>query len=93
MKSSIKAYQAMKPKLVQPAKEQSQPLSAPGISAVDGHAQPRPCPICGKPAIVEARPFCSKRCADIDLHRWLGGTYAIPVEDKNIDRNDPDDEA
>ena len=25
------------------------------------------------------RPFCSKRCADIDLHRWLGGNYAIPA--------------
>jgi hypothetical protein len=25
------------------------------------------------------RPFCSKRCADVDLHRWLGGVYAIPA--------------
>lgn len=48
---------------------------APGGAA----AQPRPCPICGKPAVLETRPFCSKRCADVDLHRWLGGTYAIPV--------------
>lgn len=39
----------------------------------------KPCPICGKPAFFETRPFCSKRCADIDLHRWLGGTYAIPA--------------
>lgn len=39
----------------------------------------RPCPICGKPAAVATSPFCSKRCADIDLHRWLGGIYAIPV--------------
>ncbi|MDQ0462602.1 endogenous inhibitor of DNA gyrase (YacG/DUF329 family) [Caulobacter ginsengisoli] len=36
------------------------------------------CPICGKPAVQEFRPFCSKRCADVDLHRWLGGSYVIP---------------
>ncbi|MHB8886009.1 MAG: DNA gyrase inhibitor YacG [Methylovirgula sp.] len=41
--------------------------------------QPRPCPICGKPSTVKDRPFCSKRCADIDLHRWLKGSYAIPA--------------
>jgi uncharacterized protein len=40
---------------------------------------PRPCPICGKASSFAARPFCSKRCADIDLHRWLSGTYAIPA--------------
>lgn len=38
----------------------------------------RPCPICGKPAAPDLVPFCSKRCADIDLHRWLSGAYAIP---------------
>ena len=42
-------------------------------------APARPCPICGKPAAFNDRPFCSKRCADIDLHRWLGGVYAIPA--------------
>jgi endogenous inhibitor of DNA gyrase (YacG/DUF329 family) len=36
------------------------------------------CPICGKPASGAAKPFCSKRCADIDLGRWLKGGYAIP---------------
>ncbi|MGB8277823.1 MAG: DNA gyrase inhibitor YacG [Methylovirgula sp.] len=40
---------------------------------------PRPCPICGKPSTVKDRPFCSKRCADIDLHHWLKGSYAIPA--------------
>ena len=39
----------------------------------------RPCPVCGKPAAFSTRPFCSKRCADVDLHRWLGGVYAIPA--------------
>jgi endogenous inhibitor of DNA gyrase (YacG/DUF329 family) len=37
-----------------------------------------PCPICGKPAQEPYRPFCSKRCADVDLQRWLKGGYAIP---------------
>jgi endogenous inhibitor of DNA gyrase (YacG/DUF329 family) len=40
-----------------------------------------PCPVCSKPATDRYRPFCSKRCADIDLHRWLSGSYAIPAED------------
>ena len=39
---------------------------------------PRPCPICSKPSTREAYPFCSKRCADIDLNRWLSGGYSIP---------------
>jgi uncharacterized protein len=43
------------------------------------NAAARPCPICGKPSTLKDRPFCSKRCADIDLHRWLKGSYAIPV--------------
>ena len=37
------------------------------------------CPICGKPAAEASRPFCSRRCADVDLNRWLSGVYAIPV--------------
>jgi len=36
------------------------------------------CPICGKPTVHEHRPFCSKRCAEIDLGRWLKGGYAVP---------------
>ncbi|MCB5410539.1 DNA gyrase inhibitor YacG [Pseudogemmobacter faecipullorum] len=35
------------------------------------------CPICGKPVEQAWRPFCSKRCADLDLARWLGGGYRI----------------
>jgi endogenous inhibitor of DNA gyrase (YacG/DUF329 family) len=41
----------------------------------------RRCPICEKPVVDRFRPFCSKRCADVDLHRWLSGTYAIPVKE------------
>lgn len=45
------------------------------------------CPICGKPAHADYRPFCSKRCADVDLARWLNGSYAIPAAE-----DEPDDE-
>ena len=36
------------------------------------------CPICGKPRVPEFRPFCSRRCADVDLNRWLSGAYVVP---------------
>jgi hypothetical protein len=55
------------------------------------------CPICGRPAEADARPFCSRRCADLDLQRWLSGRYAIPsVEDEaegegTLDRYRDDD--
>ncbi len=38
------------------------------------------CPVCGEPEQARFRPFCSKRCADIDLGRWFKGGYAIPGE-------------
>lgn len=45
------------------------------------------CPICGKPAQPETKPFCSPRCADIDLGRWLGERYVIPgPEDEEMPR-------
>lgn len=37
------------------------------------------CPTCGRPTVVAHRPFCSKRCRDVDLARWLGESYAIPA--------------
>ena len=44
------------------------------------------CPICGKETVAAFRPFCSKRCADVDLNRWLSGVYAVPVtEDEEED--------
>ena len=48
-----------------------------------------PCPICGKMLVPQFRPFCSKRCADVDLNRWLSGVYAVPVkaeEDEDGDK-------
>lgn len=40
-----------------------------------------PCPICGKPAADRYTPFCSKRCADVDLNRWLSEGYSLPSQD------------
>lgn len=45
-------------------------------------ASARGCPICGKPVDQKYRPFCSRRCADVDLNRWLTGAYAIPVTEE-----------
>jgi uncharacterized protein len=45
------------------------------------------CPICGKPAAVGTRPFCSRRCADVDLGRWLTEQYRVPAAP-----TDPDEE-
>jgi endogenous inhibitor of DNA gyrase (YacG/DUF329 family) len=53
------------------------------------------CPICGKPATPEYRPFCSRRCADVDLQRWFSGAYAVPGregEDEGVPDAQPDDD-
>lgn len=48
-----------------------------------------PCPICEDGSIPAYHPFCSKRCADVDLHRWFSGAYAIPaVETDGYDEDD-----
>ena len=46
------------------------------------------CPICRRPEAAAYRPFCSKRCADVDLHRWLSGGYAIPAVEADDDQGD-----
>ncbi|OYW30421.1 MAG: DNA gyrase inhibitor YacG [Caulobacter sp. 12-67-6] len=49
------------------------------------------CPICGKPVDPGFRPFCSKRCSDVDLQRWLSGRYVVPAsddEDENLSSED-----
>ena len=48
------------------------------------------CPICGKPVTAEFRPFCSRRCADVDLNRWLSGVYAVPVTEDEEDESRED---
>ena len=53
-----------------------------------------PCPICRKPADPGFLPFCSQRCADADLGRWLNERYAIPDEgDPDTPPRDPDPES
>ncbi|MGH6958793.1 MAG: DNA gyrase inhibitor YacG [Caulobacteraceae bacterium] len=49
-------------------------------------AQARKCPICGKPEAPDFRPFCSRRCGQVDLQRWFSGAYAVPAADED----DPD---
>jgi endogenous inhibitor of DNA gyrase (YacG/DUF329 family) len=56
------------------------------------------CPICGKPQDTRFKPFCSRRCADLDLGQWLKGGYAIPGSPADADsapetpKNDPDED-
>ena len=53
----------------------------------------RKCPICGRPTEPAFRPFCSRRCADVDLARWLAGAYAVPAaeDEAEADQNPLDD--
>jgi uncharacterized protein len=61
----------------------AKPSGAAGRAAGPSPKKPRstrakPCPICGKPSVEASTPFCSERCRDVDLNRWLSGSYAIP---------------
>jgi endogenous inhibitor of DNA gyrase (YacG/DUF329 family) len=59
-----------------PAKRSQAPARGSGGPAGKGSA--KKCPICGKPATEASHPFCSERCRDVDLNRWLSNSYAIP---------------
>ncbi len=50
------------------------------------------CPICDKTRDPDYRPFCSRRCADVDLGRWLSEDYAIPLAESEMDGGQDDDE-
>lgn len=50
--------------------------------------RPPRCPICGKPRDLAFRPFCSRRCRNIDLHRWFGEAYAVPAVDLGEEHDD-----
>ena len=41
------------------------------------------CPICSAETVQKYRPFCSRRCADIDLAKWMSGSYAVPAENQD----------
>jgi uncharacterized protein len=64
-----------------PAKRPEDPGSGEGTKGPS-----KPCPECGKPASPATAPFCSPRCRDVDLNRWLSGKYVIPGRD-----TDPED--
>jgi len=65
-----------------PAKPPEEPGSGEGAKGPS-----KPCPECGKPASPATAPFCSPRCRDVDLNRWLSGKYVIPGRE-----TDPEDE-
>ena len=50
------------------------------------------CPLCGKPAEAAYRPFCSRRCADVDLGKWFNEDYRIPAEPSDEDQEEDRDE-
>jgi len=50
-----------------------------------GAKKVRRCPICGKPTSEATRPFCSPRCRDVDLNRWLSGSYVVPGADDDTE--------
>ena len=54
---------------------------------------PANCAICEKSAHPEYRPFCSRRCADVDLQRWLSGRYAVPVVENDTGSEGSDEDA
>ena len=47
------------------------------------------CPVCGKDVAASYRPFCSKRCADIDLGRWLKESYRVPTDEPPDEEGEP----
>ncbi len=53
-----------------------------------------PCPVCGKPSVdpagpdARSAPFCSVRCADVDLGRWFTGRYRVPLPAEEVDPPD-----
>ena len=59
------------------------------MSLRKSEALARRCPICGRARMEKFKPFCSKKCADIDLARWLSGSYAIPARESDDADSEP----
>ena len=67
-------------------------MTAPG-STVTPLRPKRPCPECGTPSARETYPFCSTRCKNVDLNRWLTGAYVIPGRDDEDGDGKPNSES
>ena len=65
-------------------KDASRPASGEAV------ASKATCPQCGRPVVLAYRPFCSKRCADVDLSRWLNGVYAVPGKSTEEETDEQD---
>ena len=59
------------------------------LKIVKGHSQKAACPLCQQPAEALHRPFCSRRCAQLDLGKWLNEDYRVPA-DEVMDEGDVD---
>ena len=64
------------------------PKSPPSLRAVRTEAK---CPVCGRSIGARYRPFCSKRCADVDLGRWFKEGYRVPTDEIPAESEGPDD--
>ena len=53
---------------------------------------PRPCPECKRNSSRDFYPFCSRRCKEVDLNRWLSGSYSIPGKPAEDDQEAPGEE-
>ncbi len=64
----------------------------PPAASTNDNAPARRCPICGKATADAYRPFCSRRCSDVDLNRWFSGVYVVPArEDEDETASTPDE--
>jgi endogenous inhibitor of DNA gyrase (YacG/DUF329 family) len=81
-------------KTAKPKRASTTSKAAAGKKAAPGKAKPpaAKCPICGEPAVPEFFPFSSKRCAEVDLNRWLSDRYFIPAVEAEPDDEIPTDE-
>lgn len=65
---------------------------SPRSAKIEPLRKARPCPECKRPSHREHYPFCSNRCRELDLSRWLKGAYAIPVADDESKADYQDDD-
>jgi uncharacterized protein len=67
--------------------------AAPANDNAKNGAADSACPICSRPRTPQYRPFCSRRCADVDLHRWLNGGYVLPGREEAEEEQPSDSRA